>query len=145
VLNRAVGWLTRHGVSVLDSRELRVVGSRSGAVRTTVVSLGRRRRRPLPRRSPRDDAVGPQPSGSRHGTALRRPSVEDSRAEKLLDDAEAPVLTAYIARWGWEVGQFFEAVGKDPSRMPRSDRPDLSRVRHHPGHADGSVSGPIGG
>jgi len=123
VLNRAVGRLTRHGVSMFGSRELRVVGRRSGAVRTTVVNLGRRRRRPLPRRSPRDDAVGPQPSGRRHGTALRRPSVKDSCAEKLLEDAEAPVLTADIARWGWKVGQFFEAVGKDPSSMPSQRSP----------------------
>ncbi len=39
MLNRPVGWLTRHGVSVLGSREPRVVGRRSGAVRTTVVNL----------------------------------------------------------------------------------------------------------
>ena len=39
VVNRSIRWLTRRGVPVAGSRELRVVGRRSGAVRTTVVNL----------------------------------------------------------------------------------------------------------
>src|SRR3954447_24517639 len=39
VFNPLVRWLTRRGLSVQGSRELRVVGRKSGAVRTTVVNL----------------------------------------------------------------------------------------------------------
>src|SRR5688500_12854153 len=39
VFNRAVRRLTRVGLSVWGSRELRVTGRRSGVVRTTVVNL----------------------------------------------------------------------------------------------------------
>jgi hypothetical protein len=39
VFNRAVRWLTRRGVSVAGSAELRVVGRSSGTVRTTVVNV----------------------------------------------------------------------------------------------------------
>src|SRR3954470_21847019 len=39
VFNRLVRRLTRMGISVAGSRELRVVGRRSGAVRTTAVNL----------------------------------------------------------------------------------------------------------
>ena len=121
-VNRAVGLWLAH-----QARRERVRQPRASCGRpqewNSAHDGGRRRRRPLPPRSPRHDAVGPQPSGRRHGRALRRPSVEDSSAEKLPDDAKTPVLSAYIVRWGWEVGQFFEAVGKDPSSMPSQRSP----------------------
>ena len=39
--------------------------------------------------------------------------VEAFRAEELADADKMPVLRAYLRRWGWEVGQFFEGVTKD--------------------------------
>ena len=39
VVNPFVRWLARRGVSVLGTRELRIVGRRSGAVRSAVVNL----------------------------------------------------------------------------------------------------------
>src|SRR5690349_2493782 len=39
IFNRFAGWLTRHGISISGSRELRIVGRRSGQVRTNVVNL----------------------------------------------------------------------------------------------------------
>jgi hypothetical protein len=39
VFNPLVRWLARRGISLLGSRELRVVGRTSGEVRTTVVNL----------------------------------------------------------------------------------------------------------
>jgi len=41
--------------------------------------------------------------------------VEDVRVEELDDDAKTPVLHAYLDRWAWEVGQFFEGVSKHPT------------------------------
>ena len=108
---------------------------------------GRRRRRPLPRRSPRDDAVGPQPSGRRHGTALRRPSVKDSCAElrSCPTTQRRPSLPPILRDGAGRSDSSSRRSARIRRACPRSDRPDLSRVRHHPGHADGSVSGPIGG
>jgi hypothetical protein len=41
--------------------------------------------------------------------------IEDFRVQELADDDKAPILRAYVKKWRWEVGQFFEGIGKDPS------------------------------
>ena len=41
--------------------------------------------------------------------------VEAFHGEELADEAKVAILRAYVKRWGWEVGKFFEGVGKDPS------------------------------
>jgi deazaflavin-dependent oxidoreductase (nitroreductase family) len=115
VFNRAVRWLTRRGLSVQGSRELRVVGRASGEVRTTVVNLlevDERHYLVAPRgttqwvRNIRFAGTGELRVGRR---------VQAFRAEELADDVKAPVLRAYVKRWGWEVGQFFEGISKEPT------------------------------
>jgi deazaflavin-dependent oxidoreductase (nitroreductase family) len=115
VFNRAVRWLTRRGLSVAGSRELLVVGRASGEVRTTVVNLL--------------DVDGVRylvaPRGTtqwvRNLRAARSGQLRDGRriesftAHELSDGAKGPVLRAYVERWGWEVGQFFEGIGKHPT------------------------------
>jgi hypothetical protein len=41
--------------------------------------------------------------------------VEAFRARELDDDAKPELLRAYLARWKFEVGQFFDGVGPDAS------------------------------
>jgi deazaflavin-dependent oxidoreductase (nitroreductase family) len=117
VFNRGVRRLTRLGVSVVGSRELRVVGRASGSVRTTVVNVldvDGQRYLVAPRgttqwvRNLRAAGTGELRVGRR---------LEPFRSAELTDDAKAPVLRAYVQRWGWEVGQFFEGIGKDPSEQ----------------------------
>lgn len=36
--------------------------------------------------------------------------VRRFRAAELPDDEKVEVLRAYLARWGWEVGRFFDEV-----------------------------------
>src|SRR4051794_3800833 len=115
VFNRAMGWLTRRGVSVLGSRELSVVGRSSGAVRTTVVNLldvdGVRYL--VAPRGTTQWVRNLRAAGNGQLRVGRR--VEDFDAHELVDDQKAPVLRAYVDRWGWEVGQFFEGIGKNPT------------------------------
>jgi deazaflavin-dependent oxidoreductase (nitroreductase family) len=117
VFNRGVRRLTRVGISVLGSRELRVVGRRSGEVRTTVVNLldvDDRRYLVAPRgtthwvRNLRAAGIGELRLGRR---------IQPFRAAEVPDEAKAPILRAYVERWGWEVGQFFEGIGKHPSEQ----------------------------
>ncbi|HMG42536.1 MAG TPA: nitroreductase/quinone reductase family protein [Acidimicrobiales bacterium] len=113
VFNPTVHWLARRGVSLMGSRELRVVGRTSGKTRTTVVNLldlEGRRYLVAPRGTTQwvrnmraADGVGELHIGRK---------FESFQATELDDDAKAPVLRAYVERWGWEVGQFFEGVGK---------------------------------
>jgi deazaflavin-dependent oxidoreductase (nitroreductase family) len=117
VFNRGVRWLTRRGVSVLGSRELRVVGRTSGAVRTTVVNLldvdGERYL--VSPRGTTQWVRNLRVAGSGQLRVGRR--VEDVRADELPDDAKAAILRAYVTRWRWEVGQFFEGIGKNPTEQ----------------------------
>ena len=88
IMNPAVRALTRAGVSVWGSRELRVRGRRSGEWRSTVVNVLDHDR-------------------DRYLVAFT--------AEELPDDAKREVLRAYLRRWKFEVGMFFQGVGPDSS------------------------------
>ena len=115
LVNRAVRWLTRRGLSLAGSRELRVVGRTSGAVRTTVVNLlevdGRRFL--VAPRGTTQWVRNLRSAGSGSLRVGRR--FEAFRADELADADKVPVLRAYVERWRWEVGQFFEDLPKDPS------------------------------
>jgi deazaflavin-dependent oxidoreductase (nitroreductase family) len=113
VFNRAVRRLTRWGVSVAGSRELRVRGRTTGEWRATPVNLltiGDNRYLVAPRgvtQWVRNIRVSPD-AELRVG---RR--TEAFRAEELADDLKIPVLREYLRRWGWEVGAFFAGISKN--------------------------------
>jgi deazaflavin-dependent oxidoreductase (nitroreductase family) len=115
VFNRAVRFLTRRGISLMGSRELRVVGRTSGALRTTVVNLlevdGRRYL--VAPRGTTQWARNVRAAGGGELRVGRR--IEAFRVQELRDDQKPPILDAYVRRWRWEVGQFFEGIGKDPT------------------------------
>lgn len=112
-MNRVVGWLVRHGISVAGARVLAVRGRTSGEERTTVVNLleldGERylvapRGRTQWVRNLRAAGTGDLRVGRR---------TQAFRADELADADKGPVLRAYLDRWGWEVGRFFEDLAKD--------------------------------
>jgi hypothetical protein len=39
--------------------------------------------------------------------------VETVRVDELADQEKPAILRAYLRRWKWEVGQFFDGVGPD--------------------------------
>ena len=115
VFNRFVSWLARRGVSVVGSRELRIVGRSTGAVRSTVVNLltvDGRRYLVAPRgttqwvRNLRAAGQGELRVGRR---------LEGFQGRELTDDEKPDVLRAYVEKWRWEVGQFFEGLSKRPT------------------------------
>jgi deazaflavin-dependent oxidoreductase (nitroreductase family) len=115
IFNGSVQGLTRLGISVAGSRELRVRGRKSGEWRSTPVNLltvDGQRYLVAPRgtthwvRNIRVSGEGEL----RHG---RR--TESFRAVEVTDDAKIPVLREYLRKWGWEVGAFFDGVDKNAS------------------------------
>ena len=116
VLNRLVAGATRAGVSILGSRELEVRGRRSGQTRRTPVNLldldGVRYLV-----DPRGETEWVRNVRAADGeiTLRRGRHRERFRAVELADEAKAPVLRAYLRRWKFEVGMFFEGVGPDSS------------------------------
>ncbi len=116
VFNPLVRWFTRRGVSMLGSRELRVVGRKSGEVRTTVINLlDHEGRRYLV--APRGITawVRNLRAAEGHGELRLGRKVESFHAVELDDAAKVPVIRAYLERWAWEVGRFFEGLNKDAS------------------------------
>jgi deazaflavin-dependent oxidoreductase (nitroreductase family) len=115
VFNRFVAFLTRHGISVLGSRVLAVKGRSSGVWRTVPVNLldlDGHRYLVSPRgetqwvRNLRAAGTGELRVGKR---------TEAFRGRELSDEEKLPVLRAYLKRWKFEVGVFFEGVGPDSS------------------------------
>ena len=114
VFNPLVQTLTKLGVSVAGSRVLRVRGRTSGQWRQTPVNLltvDGARYLVAPRgvtnwvRNLRaDECRGQLQLGRR---------VEDFRAVELTGPDRVAVLRAYLAKWKWEVGAFFDGVGPD--------------------------------
>lgn len=113
IFNPLVAWLTRRGLSVWGSRVLGVKGRVSGEWREVPVNLltvdGV------------DYLVAPRGATQwvrnlrvagegrlRVGRRVRR-----FNAVELNDDDKPAILRAYLKRWKWEVGQFFEGVGPD--------------------------------
>jgi len=113
VFNRVVVWLTRLGVSVQGSRELRVRGRTSGEWRRTPVNLlehGGRRYLVAPRG--RTQWVrNLEAAGSGELRVGRR--VETFHASPVADADKVDILRDYLHHWKWEVGVFFDGVGPD--------------------------------
>ena len=127
VFNRSVAFLTRRGVSVFGSRVLAVRGRTSGAWRTTPVNLldldGRRYLV-----SPRGEGQwvrNLRAAGTGELRVGRR--TEAFRGRELSDEEKVPVLRAYLKRWKFEVGVFFDGVGPDSS-----DEQILAVADRHP-------------
>jgi deazaflavin-dependent oxidoreductase (nitroreductase family) len=115
VFNRLVAALTRLGISVAGSRVLEVSGRTSGQPRRTPVNLltfeGQRYLV-----APRGNTQWVRNLRARgEGRLLVGPRSEPFTATELADDEKAPVLRAYLKRWKFEVGVFFEGVGPDSS------------------------------
>jgi deazaflavin-dependent oxidoreductase (nitroreductase family) len=115
VFNRSVRRLTRMGISVMGSRELRVKGRKSGEWRTTPVNLltvDGERYLVAPRgvaqwvRNVRVSGTGELRVGRR---------VEVFTAEELPDDVKPPILREYLRRWAFEVGAFFPGINAKSS------------------------------
>jgi deazaflavin-dependent oxidoreductase (nitroreductase family) len=110
VFNPTVAFSTRHGLSLAGSRELSVRGRKSGEWRSTVVNvltLDGERYLVSPRghtqwsRNLRVSRVARLRVGRRR---------EEVSAVEVPDHQKVPVLRAYLERWKWEVGQFFEGI-----------------------------------
>jgi len=115
VFNRSVAFLTRHGVSIVGSRVLAVRGRTSGEWRTTPVNLlDHHGRRYLV--SPRGEGQwvrNLRAAGTGELRVGRRTEV--FRGRELSEEEKTPVLRAYLKRWKFEVGVFFDGVGPDSS------------------------------
>ena len=137
VFNPLVAGLTRGGVSLAGSRVLEVRGRKSGEWRRTPVN-------PLEFEGERF-LVAPRGEtqwvrnlrASNEGRLRKGLRTEEFTATELADDEKLPVLRAYLKKWAWEVGAFFQGVG--------ADAPDEELRRIAPRHPIFRIRGGEGG
>jgi deazaflavin-dependent oxidoreductase (nitroreductase family) len=115
LFNGTVATVTRLGISVLGSRVLYVRGRKSGEWRSTPVNLlthdGNRYLV-----SPRGHTQWVRNMRVAGGGELRvGRRVERFTATELPDAQKPALLRAYLKRWKFEVGMFFEGIGPDAS------------------------------
>ena len=126
LMNWTVRHLVRMGISVWGARDLRLRGRKSGEIRSNVVNvldLDGERFLVAPRGTT-EWVKNLRAAGEGELRVGRR--VESFTAAELADAEKLPVLRAYLKRWKWEVGQFFQGVGPDA--------PDADLIAIAPGY-----------
>jgi deazaflavin-dependent oxidoreductase (nitroreductase family) len=113
LFNSSVAALTRLGISIWGSRVLYVRGRKSGEWRSTPVNLltfeGQRYLV-----APRGHTQWVRNLRAAGGGELRvGRRVEAFTATELADQQKPELLRAYLRRWKFEVGVFFDGVGPD--------------------------------
>ena len=127
IFNRLVAVLTRLGVSVWGSRVLEVNGRKSGEPRRTPVNLLTfdQARYLVAPRGETQWVRNLRAAGK--GQLLLGKRVEPFTAIEVPDSGKEAILRAYLKRWKWEVGAFFDGVDSD------SPSEELQRIApNHP-------------
>ena len=115
VFNKSIAGLMALGISVAGSRVLEVKGRKSGEWRSTPVNLlevdGTRYLV-----APRGHTQWVRNMRAAGGGRLRLGrKTEDFKAAEVPLEPRVPILRAYLKKWKWEVGAFFDGVGPDSS------------------------------
>ncbi|MEU8956429.1 nitroreductase family deazaflavin-dependent oxidoreductase [Streptomyces sp. NPDC048518] len=127
--NGVIGWLARHGVSLMGSAELSVRGRKSGKMQ----------RVPVNPYTPEGDRSQYLVSARGHSQWVRNMraagggelrvgrKVRQFTAVEIPDAEKLPLLRGYLERWGWEVNQYFQGV-----TAKSSDEEILAAAPDHP-------------
>jgi len=134
LFNDTVGRLTRLGVSVYGSRVLYVKGRASGEWRSTPVNPLRLADGSRYLVAPRGNTQWVRNMRAAGGGELRiGRKVEPFTATEVADDAKPAILRAYLKRWKFEVGVFFDGVdAKAPEEKLREIAPGYPIFRIEP-------------
>lgn len=122
VFNSAVALITRVGISVWGSRILRVRGRKSGAWHNHPVNLltFEGKQYLVAPRGETQWVRNIRVSGG--GELVLGNKARPFRAVELSNEEKIPILRAYLKRWNFEVGIFFQGVSAD------SAEEDLKRI-----------------
>ena len=113
VFNPLIAHLTRIGISFWGSRVLAVRGRTSGEIRTVPVNVltHENERYLVAPRGITQWVRNVRAAGECDLRVGRR--VETVTVAELPDGAKPAILRAYLRRWKWEVGQFFDGIDAD--------------------------------
>jgi deazaflavin-dependent oxidoreductase (nitroreductase family) len=115
ILHGSVQWLTKHGMSLMGSRVLSVRGRKSGELRSNPVNLltFEGERYLVAPRGVTQWVRNLRVAGEGELRVGRR--AEHFKPIELGDDEKPDLLRAYLKRWKWEVGMFFDGVDANAS------------------------------
>ncbi|MGW2225198.1 nitroreductase family deazaflavin-dependent oxidoreductase [Streptomyces formicae] len=131
-LNSVIGWLARHGVSLMGSAELSVRGRKSGKMQRVPVN-------PYAHTSDAGEQDQYLVSARGHSQWVRNMrvagggelrvgrKVREFTVVEVPDAEKLPLLRGYLERWGWEVNQYFKGV-----TAKSSDAEILAAAPDHP-------------
>jgi deazaflavin-dependent oxidoreductase (nitroreductase family) len=116
VFNRLVNTFTRAGLSFRGSRVLEVRGRKSGLPRRVPVNLLKYSGAEY-LVAPRGETEWVRNLRAAQGqlTLIKGRRHDSFAAIELGDEAKPELLRAYLAKWKFEVGVFFDGVGPDSS------------------------------
>jgi deazaflavin-dependent oxidoreductase (nitroreductase family) len=130
VFNRLVAALTKLGISVAGARVLEVRGRKSGEWRQTPVNLltYEGNRYLVAPRGHTQWVKNLRVIGNGRLVLGRR--AEEFSASEVGEEEKPALLRAYLKKWKWEVGAFFDGVGADsPEEELRRIAPDHPAFR----------------
>ncbi|MEV5978586.1 nitroreductase family deazaflavin-dependent oxidoreductase [Streptomyces sp. NPDC052114] len=111
-LNSVIGWLARHGVSLMGSAELSVRGRKSGKMQRIPVNPylheGDQRQYLVSARGHSQWVRNMRVAGGGELRVGRK--VREFTVVEVPDDEKPAVLRGYLEKWGWEVNQYFQGV-----------------------------------
>ncbi|HLU55094.1 MAG TPA: nitroreductase family deazaflavin-dependent oxidoreductase [Pseudonocardia sp.] len=111
LMNKVVRWLTARGVSVIGSRVLAVRGRRSGKWQTVPVNvLTHEGARYLVAPRGHTQWVRNLRAAGGAGELRLGKRTEPFVADEVPDAEKPEILRAYLRRWKFEVGVFFDGV-----------------------------------
>ncbi|ROO85100.1 deazaflavin-dependent oxidoreductase (nitroreductase family) [Actinocorallia herbida] len=111
LLNRVVGWLTGRGLSLWGSQLVAVRGRKSGEWRTNPVNpLTMDGERYLVAPRGHTQWVRNLRAAEGRGELRLGSRVEPFTAVEVPDEGKPQILRAYLERWKFEVGLFFEGL-----------------------------------
>ncbi|GAC1507111.1 MAG: nitroreductase family deazaflavin-dependent oxidoreductase [Candidatus Dormibacteraceae bacterium] len=133
IFNPAVALLTRAGFSVWGSRVLRVRGRKSGEWRSQPVNLltydGKQYL--VAPRGLTQWVRNIRPAGG--GELVLGNKIQPFKAVEISDEEKIPILRAYLKRWKFEVGMFFQGVtDESPEKELRRIAPNHPIFRIEP-------------
>lgn len=110
-LNSLIGWLARHGVSLLGSAEMSVRGRKSGQMQRIPVNphIYEGAQYLVSARGHSQWVRNMRVAGGGELRVGRK--VRTFTAVEIADDErKALIVRAYLERWGWEVNQYFQGI-----------------------------------
>ncbi|MFC9619532.1 nitroreductase/quinone reductase family protein [Streptomyces sp. NPDC056930] len=110
-MNSIVGWLARHGVSLLGSAEMSVRGRKSGQMQRIPVNCHTYEgTQYLVSARGHSQWVRNMRVAGRGELRVGRKIRTFTAVEIADDEQKTLIVRAYLERWGWEVNQYFRGI-----------------------------------